>query len=127
MPTFIITHKAGFEIQEAAERLAAALPGIAAPLVNVEGSAVHEGGVGFEEVIVYVEEHTGHSVNAPDLRLAGEAHKFPARVDREQFIAAKIHDEARTFLDHSGGKQLSLASQFELTSMGYKSSDPKHP
>jgi len=82
MPTIWVKYKPEKGYDEILDRLADELPGIIAPLMNVDGSALHEGGVGESEIMVEFYEFTPRDRNVNDVQITVIAHPFPERQER---------------------------------------------
>lgn len=82
MPTITVKSQPDKGYDAILDALADHLPGIAAPLMNIDGSALHEGGVGETEILVEFEEFSPRDRNVNDIQITMVAHAFPERVEK---------------------------------------------
>lgn len=82
MPTITVKSQPGKGYDTILDALAEHLPSIAAPLMNIDGSALHEGGVGETEILVEFQEFSPRDRNVNNIQITMVAHAFPERVEK---------------------------------------------
>lgn len=82
MPNVTVKSKPDKGYDAILDALAEHLPSIAASLMNIDGSALHEGGVGETEILVEFKEFSPRDRNVNDIQITMVAHAFPERVEK---------------------------------------------
>ena len=90
MPTITVKSKPGKGYGRILDALAEHLPRIAAPLMNIDGSKLHEGGVGETEILIEFVEFSFRDHNVNDIQITMVAHAFPKRVEQVEESTDKL-------------------------------------
>jgi hypothetical protein len=101
MPTVRIEYNpfsSNGDIEEAVNELYPYLPAIIAPLMNIDGRDLHDGGVSESEIIINLIECSKRDVNINDIQITVIAHNFEERVARVDEITNAIRDGVKTTL-----------------------------
>lgn len=119
VPTVWIKHKPEKEYGEILDRLAAEMPGIAAPQVNVSGRDLHDGGVGESEIMVEFLEFTPRDRNVNDIQITLIAHRFKKRRKRRDDATKAIKEGVMNVL-RDFDRNVKVGVSIWLVDMGYE-------
>lgn len=119
MPTIWVKSKPGKGYDDILDRLADELPGIAAPEMNVSGSALHEGGVGEDEIMVEFLEFSKYDRNVNDIQVTMIAHPFPERQARLDDATTALKEGIMTIL-RDFDRNVKVGVSIWLVEMGYE-------
>lgn len=89
------------DVMAAVNDLYTYLPAIIAPVMNIEGRELHDGGVGESEIIVNLIEYSKRDLNINDIQITVIAHRFEERVARLDEMTQAIRDGVKVTLHAS--------------------------
>ena len=118
MPTVWIKYKPEKGYDEILDRLAAEIPGITAPQMNVGGRDLHHGGVGESEIMVEFLEFSSRDCNINDIQITVVAHPFPERRTRLDEATAEIKKGIMSILADFD-RNVKVGVSIWLVEMGY--------
>jgi hypothetical protein len=111
------------EIEEAVHDLYTELPGIIAPVINIEGCSIHNGGVTESEIIVNIIEYSKRDLNVNDIQITIIAHRFEERVAKIDEMTDVIRDAVKSTLNtdmfYDDYINLKVGVSIWLVEMGY--------
>jgi len=120
MPTVLLKYKGTEECQRVALELIPKIPGIVAPLMNIEGRELHDGGVGEDEIMVEPWQFSPFALNVKDIRIVVEAHNYPERIRLADNAAYSITEQVRDFIIRfKNVTPIDLGVSVEPRCMGY--------
>lgn len=119
MPTIWVKHDPTKELDPILDQLAEDLPGIAAPLMNVSGSELHQGGVGEAEIMVEFLEFSPRDRNVNHIQITMIAHPFPERQAQLDTSTAKLKSGVMALLADFD-RNVTVGVSIWLVEMGYE-------
>lgn len=126
MPRIRVKSKVNKVSGSVLDLLADSLPGNAAPIMNIHGKALHDGGVGETEIMVEFEEFSARDRNVNDIQITIVAHRFPERVAGIEW-ATKAFQASIESVMKNVSQPLKLGVSIELVDMGYETIDHVPP
>jgi len=119
MPTVLIEYKDDDEgLMFQVIELAAEMPSIVAPHMNIDGRALHDGGVSENEILVDGRAYSAFAVNVNDIQVTVIAHRFDERVAKLDEMTEAIRQGIIGLLTYNGQK-LKVGVSIWLVEMGY--------
>ncbi|MFT5036692.1 MAG: hypothetical protein ACI9VM_000255 [Candidatus Azotimanducaceae bacterium] len=118
MPTIAVKSQPDKDYDAILDALADHLPSIAAPLMNIDGSALHEGGVGEAEILVEFTEFSPRDRNVNNIQITMVAHAFPQRVDEVEKSTEQLKQGVMEVL-RDFDRNLVVGISIWLVEMGY--------
>ena len=119
MPTALIEYRPNGEYEPIIERLAAEMPAIAAPQMNIDGRELHDGGVGESEILVDAREYSRFAQNVNHIQITVIAHRFPQRVEKLDEATKAIKEGVMAVLADFD-RNVTVGISIWLVDMGYE-------
>lgn len=118
MPTITVKSQPDKGYDDILDALADHLPSIAAPLMNIDGSELHEGGVGETEILVEFTEFSSRDRNVNDIQITMVAHAFSQRVEQVEESTGTLKQGVMEVL-RDFDRNLVVGVSIWLVEMGY--------